>query len=156
MITSIICRSKCRTSLVAAAVIAVLLGAILIVGRFATANTAPSGTAHTVKIKGMPTQYAVDLPQHRQLHLYLDPDAPGFNGIHVTFFDAHGHELPIAGAFVMTVHGRAGTAVVLTALQEGPGHFYTDFNFGRGPWRLEISATDRQGHALWARVDVDL
>jgi hypothetical protein len=145
-----------RTWVVAVAATTAILCGIVTTARLTTARVSSPGIVRTTNIAGMPTLYVVHLSQNRQLQLYLDPGAPGFNGIHMTFFDAQGREMAIAGALTMTVSGHTGTTKALPALQEGPGHFYSDFNFAPGAWRLKISATDHEGHMLGTTVNVVL
>ena len=46
------------------------------------------------QVAGIPTIYTVHLTAGRTVQVYLDPDKPGTNDFHVTFFDAAGMELP--------------------------------------------------------------
>ncbi len=115
-----------------------------------------SNSVRTVAAAGMPTLYTVDLSSNRTLQLYLDPGSPGFNGIHATFFDGQGREVPCSSATSIMVRRGADAVARLPVLQEGPGHFYSDFNFRPGDWRLEISATEQAGRVFRTHVVVHL
>jgi len=126
---------------------------------FATRVGLPGATppaVRTIQEPGVPTRYVADLSAGRMLQCYLDPGVPGFNGIHATFFDAQGRELDIARAAAIGVSRPGGATVPLPVLQEGPGHFYSDFNFGPGEWRLDIVAATPTGETLRTRLTIRL
>lgn len=110
----------------------------------------------TVQTLGLPALYATTLPGGGTAQCYLDPGLPGFNGVHATFFDASGHELALDGPVIVRVTGRGGIMTTLPVLREGPGHFYTDFAFGAGSWRIDITATTATGSVLKPAFTVHL
>lgn len=119
------------------------------------ARRAPQ-TVRTIHAPGKPPVYSIDLSGGRTLGLYLDPGKAGFNTVHGTFVDAQGRELILARAPQITA-GRVGQPPrALPALQEGPGHFSSDAEFGPGEWQLEIAATTRTGDTLHARLTIRL
>ncbi len=76
--------------------------------------------------------------------------------MHGTFVDAQGRELILARAPQITA-GRVGQPPrALPALQEGPGHFSSDAEFGPGEWQLEIAATTRTGETFHAHLMIRL
>ncbi len=136
-----------------------MVGLVALAGLFTLAPAIRAavtrGVVGTVAAAGLPTLYNVDISKNRRLQLYLDPGLPGLNGIHATFFDAEGSEVAIAGGMQIAVDGR-GSPIALPVFQEGPGHFYSDFNFPPGAWRLEITARDQVGQVLRTSVIVHL
>ncbi len=73
------------------------------------------------RVAGIPTIYTVHLPAGRTVQVYLDPDMPGQNDLHVTFFDASGAELP-ATNIAVTVATGAGAPRQLNVRTLEPGH----------------------------------
>jgi len=138
------------------------LGAVVValgLAAFLTRAVLPGAAPHavrTIREPGVPTRYVVDLSAGRTLQCYLDPGAPGFNGIHATFFDAQGRELEVARVAAIGAGRPGGATVALPVLQEGPGHFYSDFDFRPGEWRLDIVAATRTGEILRAHLTIRL
>jgi len=120
-----------------------------------TARVRPE-IVRTISAPGQPTLYGIDLPGGRTLDVYLDPDKPGLNEVHATFIDASGGELPIPQQPSVTVAGPGQVPQGLPVRRFGPGHFIADARFGPGAWRLEITATARDGSVLQAAVTVHL
>lgn len=106
----------------------------------------------TIRTPGTPALHVVELSEGQTLQFYLDPGTPGLNAIHATYFDARGGELEIARAATIEVSQRGGPIVMLPVLQEGPGHFYSDFDFRPGEWFLDIVATTRAGQVVRVHV----
>jgi hypothetical protein len=138
----------------------VVVGLIALAGLLALApsirRSATRGVARAAAGTELPTLYKVDISKSRRLQLYLDPGLPGLNGIHATFFDAQGSEAAIAGRMQIAVSGRTSPPALLPVFQEGPGHFYSNFNFPPGAWRLEITARDQAGQVLRTYVIIHL
>jgi nitrogen fixation protein FixH len=120
-----------------------------------TARVHPE-TVRTISAPGQPTLYGIDLPGGRTLDVYLDPDKPGLNEVHATFIDANGGELQIPQPPSVTVAGPEPIPQALPVRRFGPGHFIADARLGAGAWRLEITATARDGSVLQATLTVHL
>ncbi len=120
-----------------------------------TARTPPEAV-RTISAPGQPTLYSIELPGGRLLDVYLDPDRPGLNEVHATFIDAGGGELPVPRPAGMTVARPGGAPRALPVRRFGPGHFVGDARLGPGEWRLEITATARDGSVLQAHLSVHL
>ena len=133
---------------------AVALGAAVGLVR-AIAPPAPP-PVRMIEAPGVPVLYVVDLPAARSLRFYLDPGAPGVNGIHATFFDREGRELETAGVAKIAAGRPGAPPTPMPVLQEGPGHFYSDFDFGPGEWRLSFSVPAGGGTVLQAAVTIRL
>ena len=79
----------------------------------------------------VPTIYTVQLGATGSAQVYLDPDSPGPNELHVTFFDPAGSELPVMTAILMTAQLDGAAAVLETRLLE-PGHFVASVDVAAG------------------------
>ncbi len=113
-------------------------------------------TIRTITAPGQPTLYSIDLPGGRLLDVYLDPARPGFNEVHATFIEASGSELPVPQPAVIAA-GRPGQpARRLPVRRFGPGHFIGDAQLPVGDWAIEITAADRSGTPLEARLTIHL
>jgi hypothetical protein len=73
------------------------------------------------RVAGIPTIYTVHLQAGRSVQVYLDPDKPGQNDFHVTFFDAAGSELPATNIGVTVTTGAAAPRQLTVRTLE-PGH----------------------------------
>jgi len=118
-----------------------------------TARSLPQ-TVRTIEAPGQPTLYVIDLGGGPQLNVYLDPDKPGPNEVHVTFIDASGNELPIPTAATVTAAVPGQTLRGLPVRRFGPGHFVADETFPAGTWNLEFSGTAKDGTTLRAPLTV--
>jgi copper transport protein len=98
----------------------------------------------TVRVEGQPTIYTISLTGGHTMQVYFDPDKPGPNQMHVTFFDPKGGELPADSAQVTAVPPK-GTEADLPTRRFGPGHFVSDVTLAKGRWRFEISAATSAG-----------
>lgn len=110
----------------------------------------------TIRTPGTPTLHVVELSEGQTLQFYLDPGTPGLNAIHATYFDAQGRELEVGRAAIVADRQRGGPIAALPVLQEGPGHFYSDFDFRPGEWLFEIVATTRTGQIVRVHVTLRL
>jgi copper transport protein len=97
---------------------------------------------------GQPTIYTVTFPGGGSgggsAQGYLDPGKPGFNEVHITFFDAKGGELAVDGANLTASKGDAANTV-LPVRRFGPGHFVADAQLDQGRWRIDWSTQATQG-----------
>jgi putative copper export protein len=103
------------------------------------------------RVAGIPTIYTVHLSAGRSVQVYLDPDKPGQNDFHVTFFDASGTELPATNIGV-TVAGDSGAPRQLTVRTLEPGHVVTTLTVPAAPQVFAIVATAPGGDALAAQL----
>ncbi len=103
------------------------------------------------RVAGIPTIYTVHLSAGRTVQVYLDPDKPGTNDFHVTFFDAAGAELPATdiGATVATA-STAAQQLTLRTLE--PGHVVATLSIDDAPHLFTIVATAPQGDQLQAQL----
>jgi hypothetical protein len=118
--------------------------------RITATVTAPSGTVevplvlatavpeqHVHPTPGPPTIYTVLLSGGESVQVYLDPERPGKNQLHLTFFDAAGAELAVRGATVAVVpQGGEGSIVVPRLLE--PGHFVADVDAPAGQLGVDV------------------
>ena len=153
-------RRRPRSRVLSAAVwgcvaVAATLGATAVMTPVAPPDAVFSAE-RTIRTPGTPTLHVVDLSAGQTLQFYLDPGTPGLNAIHATYFDAQGRELQIARVITIEVSRRDGSSAMLPVLQEGPGHFYSDFDFRPGEWLLEIVATTRTGRVVRVHVTLRL
>jgi copper transport protein len=118
-----------------------------------TARSLPQ-TVRTITAPGQPTLYVIDLGGGPQLNVYLDPDKPGLNEVHVTFIDASGNELPIPAAATVTAAAPGKTPRPLPVRRFGPGHFIADAAFPAGTWNLVFTGTSKDGRTLQAPLTV--
>jgi copper transport protein len=119
-------------------------------------TTRAAQTVRTIQVSGRPPVYVIALARGRALSIYLDPGKVGFNALHGTFVDAQGRELILVRAPEITVAHSGAQPRSLPTIQEGPGHFSSDADFGPGEWQLEIVATTRTGETLRAQLTVHL
>ena len=100
---------------------------------------------------GIPTIYTIHLTAGRSVQVYLDPDKPGQNDFHVTFFDASGAELPATNIGV-TVVSAATAARSLTMRTLEPGHVVGTLTAQGVAQVFTISATAPGGDELQAAI----
>src|SRR5207244_420772 len=96
------------------------------------------------RVAGIPTTYTVHLSGGRTVQVYLDPDKPGRNDFHVTFFDAGGTELPAAGITV-TVAAPGGMPRNLDVRTLEPGHVAATLMVAALPQTFVIGGTAPTG-----------
>lgn len=106
---------------------------------YAQANRIPEYPVATTDIPGGPTLYDVTLPDGSTFQVFLDPDMPGVNEVHVTFFDAAGDEMP-AEDLTFAVP-EAPDAVLEEPRKFSAGHYIISVELGVGSWRFEVEAT---------------
>jgi hypothetical protein len=113
-----------------------------------TASPAPLVTA--TRFSGLPTLYSIQLQHGWLAQVYLDPDKPGADEFHVTFFTNANEtsEIQIASATIgMTTPG--GTPTILVSRRLDPiGHFVADATVPAAPTRFDILATTQSGQAI--------
>jgi copper transport protein len=120
-----------------------------------TAGVRPE-VVREIRAPGQPTLYSIDLPGGRVADVYLDPDRPGFNEVHVTFIDAKGGELPVPALAALSVAQQGQAPRALPVRRFGPGHFIGDARLAPGLWSLRITATARDGSVLQVDLNVHL
>jgi putative copper export protein/nitrogen fixation protein FixH len=98
-------------------------------------------------IPRQPTVYSIALPGTGELQTYIDPGKPGTNGVHFTFFDTSGNELPIADATASALTP-GGVTEPLELDRFSKGHFVANTRLGPGSWLFLIDATTRSGQRL--------
>ena len=98
---------------------------------------------------GLPTLYTIQLGASRSAQVYIDPDKPGADTFHVTFFAAGGaSELHVSEATIgMTPP--SGTPTVLVSRPFDPvGHFVANATVPSGKTRYDLIATLADGEVL--------
>jgi hypothetical protein len=103
------------------------------------------------RVAGIPTIYTVHLPAGRTVQVYLDPDKPGQNDFHVTFFDAAGTELAATNIGV-TVAAGAAAPRPLTVRTLEPGHVVATVTIQAVPQVFAIVGTAPGGDLLQAQL----
>ena len=103
------------------------------------------------RVAGIPTIYTVHLSAGRSVQVYLDPDKPGQNDFHVTFFDASGTELPATNIGV-TVASGSGAPRQLTVRTLEPGHVVATLTVPASPQVFAIVGAAPGGDALAAQL----
>jgi len=102
------------------------------------------------RFSGLPTLYSIQLQQGWLAQVYLDPDRPGADEFHVTFFANANEtsELQMSSATVgMTVRGGTPTVLVIRRL-DPIGHFVADATVPSGPTRFDIIGITQSGQAI--------
>lgn len=119
-----------------------------------TITPAPIVTA--TRFSGLPTLYSIQLQNGWLAQVYLDPDKPGADEFHVTFFTNSNEtsEIQITSAtFGITVPG--GTPTILVSRRLDPiGHFVSDATVPAAPTRFDIIATTETGVAITTYVTI--
>lgn len=103
----------------------------------------PEYPARTTDIPGGPTLYDVSLPDGSSVQVFLEPDRPGENELHATFFGADGAERQI-DSFELRVP-QAPSAIKATPERFSGGHFLVDVELAAGEWFLELIASAPAG-----------
>jgi len=88
------------------------------------------------------TAYEAAYPDGASVQAYLDPEAPGVNELHLTFFDPDGTELAMR-ELRTEVGGIETPAADIERLT--PGHFSIRIDLGLGQHELEVGAIARGG-----------
>jgi hypothetical protein len=114
---------------------------------------ATGGPAPTVSVQrfsgGLPTLYTIDLGKGRSAQVYIDPDKPGADIFHVTFFASGGaSELHVPQVTIgMTPSG--GMPTILVSRPFDPiGHYVADVTVPTGRTRYDLIATLADGEVL--------
>jgi copper transport protein len=105
------------------------------------------------RVAGIPTIYTVHLTAGRTVQVYLDPDRPGQNDVHVTFFDASGSELPATNIGLSVTTGTSAPRQLTVRTLE-PGHVVATLTAQDLPQVLAIVGTAPGGEALQAQLVV--
>jgi copper transport protein len=119
-----------------------------------TIGPAPYVTASP--FQGLPTLYSIRLQSGWLAQVYLDPDKPGADEFHVTFFTNANetNELQIASVTIgMTIPGGTPTILVPTRL-DPIGHFVAPAAVPSGSTRFDIIATTQSGAAIATYVTI--
>jgi len=103
------------------------------------------------RVAGIPTIYTIHLSAGRSVQVYLDPDRPGKDDFHVTFFDAAGTELPATNIGVTIATG-ASAPRPLTVRTLEPGHVVATLTVQAAPQVFAIVGTDQGGDVLQAQL----
>jgi copper transport protein len=106
--------------------------------------------------QGLPTLYSIQLQNGWLAQVYLDPDKPGADEFHVTFFTNANEtsEVQIASVTIgMTPPGDSPTILVPTRL-DPIGHFVAPATVPAGPTRFDILATTQTGVAIATYVTI--
>jgi copper transport protein len=119
-----------------------------------TVTPAPIVTA--TRFSGLPTLYSIQLQHGWLAQVYIDPDKPGADEFHVTFFTNPNEtsEIPIATTTIgMTPPG--GSPTILVSRRLDPiGHFVADADVPAGATRYDIIATTTSGVAIATYVTI--
>ncbi|HYC06560.1 MAG TPA: CopD family protein, partial [Candidatus Binatia bacterium] len=119
-------------------------------------STKPVGvTVDANVIPGAPTILTAHLAGGQSIQVYLDPQHPGANEIHSTFFDTAGTELPVQTATVATATAD-GVGAILDPRQLEPGHFVTDTTVAAGTLGVDVAGPAPDGNLLHAHIDIDV
>jgi copper transport protein len=105
------------------------------------------------RVAGIPTIYTVHLSAGRTVQVYLDPDKPGQNDFHVTFFDSAGTELP-ATNIAVTVASGAAAPRPLTVRTLEPGHVVATLTVQAVPQVFDIVGTAPGGDQLHGELAI--
>jgi copper transport protein len=119
-----------------------------------TIGPAPYVTA--TPFQGLPTLYSIQLQDGWLAQVYVDPDKPGADEFHVTFFTnaSETSEIPIASVTIgMTLPGGTPTILVPTRL-DPIGHFVAPATVPAAPTRFDIIATTKTGVAIATYVTI--
>jgi hypothetical protein len=110
-------------------------------------------TIDTMRLPNGLTLYTIHLSGGRTVQDYLDPNRPGADEFHATFFDAKGNELPVTAATI-AVTPSGGGAKVLPIRRLEPGHFVADVTVGQGRYRFDITGSTDSGEQLSTHLDL--
>lgn len=119
-----------------------------------TITPAPIVTA--TRFNGLPTLYSIQLQNGWLAQVYIDPDKPGNDEFHVTFFTNSNEtsEIEIATTTIgMTAVG--GMPTILVSRRLDPiGHYVADATIPPGATRYDIIATTQTGVAIATYVTI--
>lgn len=119
-------------------------------------STRPVGVTVDANVSaGAPTIYTAHLAAGRSIQVYLDPQHPGANELHATFFDAAGTELPVQ-TVTMAVATADGGGAILSPRQLEPGHFVADTTVSAGTLGVDVAGPAPDGAQLHAHIDIDV
>jgi hypothetical protein len=104
-------------------------------------------------VAGIPAIYTVHVPAGRTVQVYLDPDRPGQNDFHVTFFDDAGTELPATNVGVTVATGAAAPRQLTVRTLE-PGHVVATVTVQAVPQVFAIVGTAPGGDQLQAELAI--
>jgi copper transport protein len=116
----------------------------------------PSPYVTATPFQGLPTLYSIQLQNGWLAQVYLDPDKPGADEFHVTFFTSANEtgEVPIASVTIGMTLPR-GTPTILVPTRLDPiGHFVAAATVPAAPTRFDIIATTRTGVAIATYVTI--
>jgi copper transport protein len=105
------------------------------------------------RIAGLPTLYTIHLTQQRTVQVYLDPDRPGNDIFHATFFDANGNELPVTSASIAFAPAGQSAAALQTRMLE-PGHYVANVSVGAQKYGFDITGTTSTGETVSTHIDL--
>ena len=108
----------------------------------------PAPLVTSSKFQGLPlTLYTVQLSKGRTVQVYIDPNRPGADEFHTTFFSGFSETQMSAVTIGMTPPG--GTPTVLPSRRLDPvGHFVADATIPSGSTRFDIIATLPGGEVI--------
>jgi copper transport protein len=110
----------------------------------------PAPLVTVTRFSGLPTLYSIHLQNGWLAQVYLDPNKPGADEFHVTFFTNANEtsEIQISEATIgMTTASSAPTILVSRRL-DPIGHFVADATVPPGATRFDILATTSSGQAI--------
>jgi copper transport protein len=110
----------------------------------------PAPLVTATRFSGLPTLYSIHLQNGWLAQVYLDPDKPGADEFHVTFFTNANEtsELEISLATIGMTIAR-GTPTILVSRRLDPiGHFVADATVPPGATRFDILAATASGQAI--------
>jgi copper transport protein len=110
----------------------------------------PPPVVTVARFSGLPTLYSIHLQSGWVAQVYLDPDKPGADEFHLTFFVNANEtsEVQISTATIgMTTASGAPTILVSRRL-DPVGHFVADATVPPGATRFDILATTASGQAI--------
>ena len=102
---------------------------------------------------GLPTLYTIHLSQGGTLQVYLQPEGPGNDDFHATFFDASGNGLNVSGGSVVETPP-GGHPMTLPIQELDPGHYVAKAVVRPGRNGFDITGTSPQGERLSAHIDI--
>jgi copper transport protein len=118
-----------------------------------TTRTPPQTITVTPGSNGLPTLYTIHLSQGGTLQVYLQPEGPGHDDLHATFFDASGNGLNVSGGSVVETP-LGGHPMTLPIQELDPGHYVAKAEVKPGRNGFDITGTSPQGERLSAHIDI--
>jgi copper transport protein len=95
--------------------------------------------AERVTAPGRATVFLIELPGGRSVQGYVDPRAPGYNEVHITFFDENGALLEALRPPSVDVESGGDRKTPKVRPLEG-GHYAAGVRLAAGTWRFDIEA----------------